>query len=155
MKNLKMLMLAFMVSLFVVSCSKDDDPTTQDLLVGKWEFMQSGYIDSTGKETLYDWSGDCDTKKDYIEFLEGNVLREIFYYDCTKTYESLEQWNLTDKTISTVNSDEFGSRNLEIVELTNSLLKVRFPYDVKQTKKTSTQEPSYAFIVYIFRKGGN
>lgn len=156
MKNLKMLMLALMVSLFVVSCSKDEDPSTQELLTGKWEFMQSGTVDTTGKETLYDWSGECDTKKDYLQFLEGNVLRESYhYYDCSDTNEFLGQWSLTDKTIAIVDSKEFGSRNLEIVELTNSLLKVRFPYEFKNAKMASTKGTSYAFIVCVFRKGGN
>ncbi|WP_418263551.1 lipocalin family protein [Flavobacterium faecale] len=156
MKNLKMLMLALMVSLFVVSCSKDDDPTTQDLLVGKWEFMQSGYVDTTGKETLYDWDSDCETKKDYLQFLGGTVLKESYYDDCSNTVDYNGTWTLNDKTITTANSDEFGSRNLEIVELTDTVLKVRFPYDYKYAKTTSTTKDSpFAFIIYIFRKGAN
>ncbi len=179
MKKLKMVAFAILASLFVVSCTKDDEPTTQVLLSGKWEFMQTGNIDSTGNETLYNWIGECDSKKDYIQFLVGNVLRESYYYtNCTQTTDYNGTWSFEDKTITVVNSEIFDSKNLEIVELTATTLKVKFPYrnnkkivadgapkdstvPVKETVSPGVVIPvketvvTYTHEVYVFSKVAN
>lgn len=161
MKNLKMLAFAILVSLSIVSCSKDDDnePTTQELLSGKWEFVENGRIDDTGAETLYDWEGGCSDNNDFIQFSEGNVLTEGYYYGCDDYDDYSGTWSLNNKTITVADSYEFADGNLEIIELTDSKLKIKFPYGndrkIKNFKVSSTKTTNYVSVVYVFRKATN
>lgn len=81
MKNIKFSLLAVFAVLFLVSCSSSDDDKGNDanmsLLLGKW-YNYSYTIN--GEIFPYDDHEECG--KDYMEFLEGGIMRNVDVWEC-------------------------------------------------------------------------
>lgn len=80
-------LVLFIISVFVVSCSSDDDGGgTSGTVVGKWQFHQGGNKTPEG-EVLFPYEHPCASKKDHIELLSSGVGKEYFYEeDCSLDY---------------------------------------------------------------------
>jgi len=110
------------------SCSKDDDTTqTTDTISieGKWQFTREGEI-TNNQEVLVDYQHTTGCTKDYIEFLSGNVIKD-HYFDNPNCRETIDTgtWNKNNNSVVLTYPNQ-PNTNLEILELTNTTLKVKF-----------------------------
>ena len=138
MKKMKMFMLGLMASLTLVSCSKDEVASSQELIVGDWLDSQWGYVYSNGIEALYENSVRCEANRDYVQFFGGGHFTVRYSnLDCKSYTAYTGKWSLTD-IIFTVSASEMfaGFTSWEIVELIDKVLKIKTPYS-KNDWKTS------------------
>ena len=63
---------------FLSSCSSDDDSGDGSSILGKWEFVKSGFI-VNGIENYEDWEHDCATMKDHVDFKDNGKLYDHSY----------------------------------------------------------------------------
>lgn len=84
----------FVLAACLTSCSNDDDKNddntgnTTEMLVKKWYYESTIY---NGVTEPYDDHEECG--RDYLEFLENGVLREVDVWDC-EIYSDEGTWEL-------------------------------------------------------------
>lgn len=127
MKKLVVLFVSvFSLSLGVVSCSDDDNGGGS--IVGKWEYSKEG-ISANGQEVLIDYEHNAiECGKDYVEFLENDAYRDVYYYQgitgCETATENATYTKSGKKITITIGSETIEA---EIVSLSGSTLKVKYP----------------------------
>ena len=122
MKN-RLLFLG-LAALMLTSCSNDDDNSTS---IDSTELTKKWYYSSTvfgGTTFPYDDHEACG--KDYIEFVEGGVLRDVDVWDCEEDVY-LMAWDLNGNKITL--SDGLDTAVGTIKKLTDSELHVQSKYD--------------------------
>ena len=166
MKKMKMFTVAFIASLFIVSCTKDESPaatvtpTSQELISTEWLKPKWGYIYPSGNEVLYDYSVRCESNKDYLQVTNDGKFKEKYSAKDCKTYSEYSgNWSLTDKKLTVSYADFFdGYTNWEIIELTDKVLKIKAPYNRSIVKKMSSnlalvkEEVPVSFVLVFNRK---
>lgn len=133
-KNLKFAAYFLLVTLSLVSCSKNDDgPSTSGNLVGKWEFFKEGEV-IDGKEYLELYEHEAGCSKDYVEFTaDGTSIEGEYNEDCTlDTYESIYV-----KSGNTITVED--GQSVQILQLDGSTLKVKSVYDDTDTGNSITE----------------
>lgn len=135
MKKMKLFTVAFIASLFITSCTKDEANDQESVTIeGKWEMTQYGTT-TKGVEKLGPWENDCPSKKDNIQFLNGGVYKEVSHDGCEAIamFETNGNWTLNDKSLVVSKSNEFSpGSTLEILELTATTLKIKVtPREIK------------------------
>lgn len=117
---LNILMIGF------VSCSKNDDNETvvAPTIEGKWQFTKEGEINNN-QEILTDYQHTSGCTKDYTEFLSGSVIKD-HYFDNPNCQETIDTgaWSKNNNNLTLTYPGQ-STVNLEIVELTNTTLKVK------------------------------
>lgn len=125
MKNLKMFAAAIIALLFMVSCSKDEEAlTTSELLIAKWGFTEFGRIYDSGTVNSSSWG--C--TDDYIQFSNNFSSTESYAdgTDCSDKDTSTGTWSLVDGKLRFSGSSIFyNNQDYEIIELTNTILKIK------------------------------
>ncbi|MCZ8196101.1 MAG: lipocalin family protein [Flavobacterium sp.] len=126
MKNLKSLVLLFLVAtVSLVSCNKDDDATpAAAALEGKWQYSKQGTI-VNGQEVLVDYDHATGCTKDYIEFLSAGVFKEHSFFG-TSCEEDIftGTWVRNGSTVTATVDGEASPA--EILELTSTTLKIKY-----------------------------
>ena len=87
-------------ALTFVSCS-DDDGGSSAPLEGKWYYSEEG-VSANGQEVLQDYVDHQEgCEKDYIEFVEGGVFKDVDFYntDCD-TYMDETTWSRSGNTLT-------------------------------------------------------
>lgn len=126
MKQIKQLMLLFLVaSTTLVSCNKDDDGDS-GAIEGKWEFTKVGSI-VAGQEALIDYPDHTPgCTKDYTEILVGGTVKDYYYTDngsgCEESIDN-GTWTRDNNNITVNFSGEVTVA--EILELSNTTLKLK------------------------------
>jgi hypothetical protein len=123
MKNLlKSLALTLLVTVSLVSCSKDDDGvSTSGELLGKWEYSKTG-IAVNGQEQLENYEHQAGCSKDFVEFTATDLIdTDYFGSNCTEFTDS-NPYTRSGNTISS------GGESATIVQLDNATLKVKGTY---------------------------
>jgi Lipocalin-like domain len=108
------------------SCSKNDSTREQVASIeGKWQYSKTGTI-TNNEELLTDYQHTPGCTKDYIEILASNILKshEFTNSDCQEVTKT-GTWNRSNNTLVVTYPDE-PNNNGEILELTNTTLKVKF-----------------------------
>lgn len=87
MKNKFTLSMVVLTLLFgFIACSDKEDLTgdeAKEALIGKWIT-----ISITDEEGTYDYEHECNSKKDYVEFQRGSVMRSVYFEDdCSEEIE--------------------------------------------------------------------
>lgn len=120
------------LSLTFNSCSKDDDSSssTSGTIVGEWEFLKEGVIES-GVELLDPYQHTSGCTKDYIEF-KSNGIAEDYSYEkpagsCIEYVDSAT-WTKEGNALS-VNYGGGDFFDGEILTLNSTTLKIRFTDD--------------------------
>lgn len=118
------LLSAIALGLTFTSCNKDDDGGNNSApLEGKWYYSEEG-IGANGQVVLQDYDDhEVGCEKDYIEFLEGGVFKDVDYYntDC-ESYTDTTVWERSENTV-TVGTGEF-SQTAKITLLNSNVLKL-------------------------------
>jgi hypothetical protein len=111
----------------LTSCSKNDDSTTSQTasIEGKWQYTKVGTI-SNNQEVLTDYQHTLGCTKDYIEILPTSILK-IHEFDNSNCQETIKTgtWNRSNNALVVMFPGE-PNTNGEILELTNTTLKVKF-----------------------------
>ena len=134
MKKLKFLTVLFcLTSLFLSSCSKDNDGGSGSIK-GKWEYFKEGY-EEKNIEILTDYQNDCSDKKDFIEFLSGSVVKTHIFRNPMQASACQEaittgRWSRNGDMLQL--TFESGSQISYIIEESNQFFKVRFFDDEDQ-----------------------
>lgn len=125
LKNLSLVAIA--LTLGLSSCSKDNDatPETTVQIEGKWQFTKEGHI-TNNQEILNEYQHTSGCTKDYTEILAGNVVKD-HYFDNPNCQETIDTgvWNKNNNALTFVYQNG-NTVNGEIMELTNTTLKVKF-----------------------------
>ncbi|WP_298396681.1 lipocalin family protein [Flavobacterium sp.] len=128
MIKFKKLFLCSVLSIGLLSCSKDDDSNNAAAvaLAGKWQFTKTGTINSNNQEVLTDYQHESGCTKDFIELTAAGVLKshEFENPNCQETI-STASYSRNNNTI-TITYPGDPAINGEILELTNTTLKVKF-----------------------------
>lgn len=145
MKKITMFLFALLtVSVSFVSCNDDDNNTTnedQGVLEGKWYYSEEGVGTSdwnTVQYAAYSHMSGCE--KDYIDFAEGGVYRDVMHVEnCdTETYTTV--WSRTGDTVII---DTDGDAVMEDINFLNSnVLRTR------QLVSGSGSSAVYAYTLY-------
>lgn len=135
MKNLRLLSLLFIIAFVTVfsACKKDDDKkpaSREDMLTGKRWKMTSATVDPAlfGITDWYAQMEACD-KDDYTEFKKGG--QAIFDQGAQvcdgEPQTQTGSWVFNgDQTKITVTEPDSGPITYDIIELTNSSIKVKY-----------------------------
>ncbi len=128
MSKLKKLLLVLpLIIICFCSCSKDDSTQQNAVstLEGKWQFTKEGTI-TNNQETLTDYQHTSDCTKDYTEILTGNILKDHYFNNpnCEETIDT-GTWNKNNNSLVFSYPNE-PNVNAEILELSNTTLKVKF-----------------------------
>lgn len=126
MKQLKLTMALLAAGLMMVSCNKDDDGGSEGTLEGKWIYSKSGGM-ASGHEVLTDWDHTEGCNKDYVEFVEGGVYNDVYYWEDCEEDKWETTWTREGNTI-TVGTGEAAETG-EIINLTGSELKLKSTYE--------------------------
>lgn len=126
MKEIKNFVVLFVVATMVLfSCDKKDDDAAS--IVGKWQYAKEGTI-VNGSEVLVDYNHTPGCSKDYIEVIDGGVLKDVYYDSngaggCDETIDTAA-WTRNGNTLTVTAFGE--SSTVEISELTQTTLKVKY-----------------------------
>src|SRR5688500_4151933 len=116
----KLFMLA-VVLCSLAACSSDDDNAAPavdlDNLTQRWYYKSY----KLGNETV-NYEGHMPCGKDYIEFQEGNVARDVDYFDCQQDPEvSTGTYSATEENL-VINID--GTESYTLKKLSASTLQI-------------------------------
>jgi hypothetical protein len=119
MKKILFLFLAF-TAVSITSCSSDDD-NAEVSIFGKWYNNREAETEN-GQIVWVAYQNECAGKRDYFEFLQNNILKDVYHSDFTncEADEDLISWTRNGNTITV--DGETG----EIVLLNNTTLQVKF-----------------------------
>ena len=142
MKKLKFAMAVLVAGLTMVSCSGDDDNGSSASLEGKWIPIKEG-VSAGGQEQFLDYEHAEGCDQDYIEFLSGGTVNDVYYYgsECTEEVDE-GTWVREGNTITTTYGGDAYSA--EIINLSDTELKVG---------ETYTMEGVEMMYVTVFTKG--
>jgi hypothetical protein len=128
MKNtLKFASVFLLVTLSLISCSKDDDgPSTSGNIVGKWEFFKEGEI-INGNEILTNYEHQAGCTKDNTEFNTDGSFVDSYYYEECESEISMGTYTKSGNTLT--RNDGFDDFSYTIVELNSTTLKVKETYN--------------------------
>ncbi|MEE1896918.1 hypothetical protein GN157_07515 [Flavobacterium rakeshii] len=122
MKKFKFAMAALVVGFSMVSCSGDDDNGSSGSIEGKWIPVKEG-VTANGQEQFFDYEHTEGCDQDYIEFLSGGAVNDVYYYGSSCTEEIDEgTWVKEGNTITATYGDE--SFTAEIITLTDTELRL-------------------------------
>jgi len=121
MKKVLFLFVSTLV-LGLTSCNKDDDKSNSASIEGKWEYFQEGVLVGA-QEFLEAYEHECETKKDYVEFLAGGIMNDVTYWNDCSEDTSIGVWVKNGNTLAIAIEGE--SVNAEILTLNNETLKVK------------------------------
>jgi hypothetical protein len=92
-KNMKKALIILALTVFISSCSKDEDSTTKQLpltyesFTGRWDFSQIQKTDGS----FVTFEGRCSSKKDYIVFSSnGKITRFTHGINCNDPLGNIE-----------------------------------------------------------------
>ncbi len=126
----KFLALGF-AALFLASCSKDDDNSIDaSKLTKKW------YYESTkinGVVIPYTDHEECG--KDYIEFVEGGVMRDVDVWDCVEDVETYA-WSLSGKKLTIVDGTDVETATVKTLSNTKLVISAKYDLDGDGTDET-------------------
>lgn len=109
-----------------LSCSDDDSPPVvpvpADSIYGKWYYKETNI---NGTVIPYNDHEPCG--KDYIEFYDVNKVKSIDVWDCEEEIDWMATFIKTGNII-TINDGEI-SRDVEIIELSQNILRYKYEYD--------------------------
>lgn len=114
-------LLLSVLSLFLMlSCSSDDDSSQSSFIVGKWNFeietLNRYYTDGTEETETLQWTHDCSTNKDYIEYRTDGTGSWVEYDgDCVADTFNFD-YNISDNML-TYTYIEFGTEQSEQIEI--------------------------------------
>lgn len=122
LKSKKLFLLVSLMFLSLMSCSKDDDSSAS--IEGKWQFTKEGEI-VNNQEVLTNYVHASGCTKDYTEILAGNIIKD-HYFDNPNCQETIDTgiWTKTNNIFS-VSFQNGPQTTTEILELTNTTLKVK------------------------------
>jgi hypothetical protein len=115
------------LTLSLTSCSNEavdlDDDTFS--IAGKWQFTKEGDI-INNHEVLIDYQHTPGCTKDYTEIMAGGVIKD-HYYETSKCIERIDfgAWVRYNNVLVLTYPNE-PDTNAEIMELTNTTLKLKF-----------------------------
>ena len=128
----KLFLISTILTLGLSSCSKNDSSaeTPAVSIEGKWQYTKEG-LSINNPEVLTDYGHASGCSKDYIEILPGNTIK-VHYFNNPNCEENVNvgTWNRNNNSFVTTYSDQTVI-NAEIVELTNTTLKIKYPFVVK------------------------
>ncbi len=122
MKKLNVLFLSMLTLATITSCSNDDEKSAS--LVGNWEITQEGETLATLEAVENE--GGCGPT--IIQFSQGGTFSEngSEYYDSEcNDYSDPGIWSKNDNTLTVKYNDNDETLSFEILELTNSTLKIK------------------------------
>ncbi len=151
MRKIVLFIVLSVVCVGFVSCSNDDDDTaTSGSIVGRWI---ANYVilvyEGQRYEVPADELSDCDN---FLEFFDDDtVIIELLYgVNCEHTEISEATWIQSGNTIVVSDfdpADPTRTNTLEVVELTQSLLKIR---DLDEI--ANLEEDDYEDIIRVFKR---
>lgn len=116
-----LLIIAIAFTTIISSCKKEEDAS----IIGKWELTQYGTI-SNGLEVLEDAEYDCPTKKTYIKFEEGSIVKSQEYDEnCEGEGEAVGSWTKSGASLTVTFPYDTEPQNATILKLDNSTLKLK------------------------------
>jgi hypothetical protein len=122
--------LALTLSPTLNSCSKDDDAAREEIVTapfeGEWTFSKEGEI-VNGQEVLNDYNHSISCAKDYL-VITSDGKANFYYYTqntCAAETDSYNWVKINSKNYTF--SDSFESFNVEVLHLTKTELKIKFP----------------------------
>ncbi len=118
----KLILFAAVLTLGIVSCSKDDDNTPASELIGKWEFAQEGSI-YMSQEILEPYDHEDGCTKDFLMFTASTVADHYFYGDDCMEEIEVDSYIRNGNLIHIMMNGEVES--VEIITLDNSTLKLK------------------------------
>ena len=112
MKKIKFTLLSVFTVLFLFSCSSDDNGGSIDTqkLLGKWYFHSQ-----TVGGTSFPYNDHEDCGKDYLEFLENGIVKNVDIWECEEDIEVADYFVSGNKINITF---ETGTEYEESVEWT-------------------------------------
>ena len=125
MKKISILFISLLALTFS-SCSDDNDSSLATTIDGKWNFNKMSVTVNNVTSPELDYEGnEPGCMKDYIEFVEGGILKEGDYSgsNCVLNTSS-GTWSKSGNTI-TITSDGI-TIPVEVVNLTSSILIVKY-----------------------------
>lgn len=142
MKKIKVVLASLTIAtLTLTSCSSDDSSGTSVSIVGKWNPIKT-VIKSSGSTITQDYDeNEAGCAKDFIEFVEGGVLRNVIYFKnaenaCTEDAAEPEVWAKTDDELTITGGEYDGT--YEITKLSGSELRVTQTESLGGTTATVT-----------------
>lgn len=125
MFKIKNLFFFFSILLIGLSACKKNDPDSTVSIEGKWQFTKEGTM-TNNQEILIEYEHTVGCTKDYSEILPGNILKD-HYFDNPNCQETIDTGNWSkngNNLVFTYQNQPVV--NSEILELTNTTLKVKF-----------------------------
>lgn len=122
MKKLSVLFFSLFAVATITSCSNDDDKSAS--IEGKWEISKEGETLETLKAANN--NGGCGFEN--IELLKGGTFKHTdfeYYNSECETYTGKGTWSRKDKILTVKNDGENDITEYEIIELTDSTLKLK------------------------------
>jgi len=108
-KNYLMMSVWLLLIIMQAGCSKDDEPSTRDMLIGEWE------LDEINGQNVSDFVMEITVEAD------GDYKEVITFDGSTSTYRG--EWQLVGKTIE-IEYDDGDDFELTIEEVTSTKLVV-------------------------------
>ena len=140
MKKIKIVLLCCMTTMLFVSCSDDDEGTSEGpSLEAKWELKKIGKIDEDGAESLSDYENPSDCNSDSFELLDDGSTKCLSYSKPEGSEECVEgvvagTWYEEEGGTFTMTFPGDYKRTYEVLELTTSSLKIKFVKDEPETQ---------------------
>ena len=123
--------LFFISTVFILglsSCSNDSNSgNVAASIVGKWQFTKEGEI-TNNQEVLDDYQHTSGCTKDFTEILTGNIFKQHLFDnpDCQETIDT-GTWTRNNSSLVLTYPNP-PIINAEILELTNTTLKVKYVF---------------------------
>jgi hypothetical protein len=143
-KVTKAFLVVFVSSLFLASCSKDDDNnsvSTSGNIVGKWEHTKDGVI-VNNQEILEDYVHEAGCAKDNVEFKANNIVISTEYSSSCVANVYSQSYAKNGNTLTV--TDGTDSTVLTVLQLDANTLKVKYIDD---------SEGSSVTYVEVYTKG--
>ncbi len=131
MKAIKRILLFFGLSIFTLSCSKDElqkETQIEPSIVGKWNYLKID-ITNDGIENFVDYTqDDASCSSDYYYFYANANFEDVSYVSDTSPCEATFFAGTWAKNGSNVVLDlgADGLHNVEIIQLTETQLKLKW-----------------------------
>ncbi|MBY8963643.1 hypothetical protein KJK34_12840 [Flavobacterium sp. D11R37] len=121
MKKLLMVSALALAGLTFTACGSDDDGGSSASLEGKWYFSKTGTA-AGGQEVFIDYDHEEGCEKDYVEFVEGGVYRDVSHWSDCETDVETDSWSRSGNTITIGEGADAVSGTIK--KLTGSELRV-------------------------------
>ncbi|MBF01329.1 MAG: hypothetical protein CMP77_15320 [Flavobacterium sp.] len=121
MKKLLMVSALALAGLTFTACGDDDGGGSSASLEGKWYFSKTGTAVG-GQEAFIDYDHEEGCEKDYVEFVEGGVYRDVSHWSDCETDVETDSWSRSGNTITIGEGTDAVSGTIK--KLTGSELRV-------------------------------